>query len=195
MKLVSRIYLLVRLIAKCEQGLRFPLSRQTSPKFCLEVRYNPCKREGQTWSRNVEVRKSRTWRHWRRKLLMPYGQLWRSIVCTKVTSNYVPYPVFVQLYNVLIDIIVDLVTIILIVMSHVWPTVFFWELLFRVYRPGLLMWTKKCRNCGCVGTQVSMCWLQFAETWAEPLVYPCGICVGRSDTGASFYPTSSVSLC
>ena len=49
------------------------------------------------------------------------GQLYRY---TSVTSNYVPHPVFVQLYNVWIDIIMYLVTIILIVMSHVWPTVF-----------------------------------------------------------------------
>jgi hypothetical protein len=33
MKLVSGIQLLVRPVAKCEQGLRFPLPRQTSPEI------------------------------------------------------------------------------------------------------------------------------------------------------------------
>ena len=74
---------------------------------------------------------------------MPYAQLWREIACTSVTSNYVPHTVFVQLYNVWIDIIVYLVTIILIVMSYVWSTVFL-RVLFRVYRPGLLMWRSVC---------------------------------------------------
>jgi len=39
------------------------------PKFCLEVRYNPYKREGQNWNRNVEARKCRTRCNWLRILL------------------------------------------------------------------------------------------------------------------------------